>query len=138
MAFPKTTSILTMCSPQIRGGNRDRNVMMWSIEEDLVAKDGIPRTIELPLIVTTKSQGRFSAQVTVKAHYGFWRGALARGVPVLGKNDSPLFFDPVMLASMATTNTSRGPDGRLVVEQAGAFDDLDLSKYSTFQTKPVD
>lgn len=122
----------------VRGGGRNRNAITWSIEEDHVAKAGIPRIVELPLIVTRETQARFSARVTVKAHYGFWRGALARSVPVLGKNDSPLFFDPTSLESMAKTGTSRGPDGTFIVEQAGLFDDLDLSSLSTFRVTKLE
>jgi hypothetical protein len=121
----------------VRGGGRNRNAITWSIEEDHVAKEGLPRTIELPLIVTRESRGRFSARVTVKAHYGFWRGAIARSVPVLGKNDSPLYFDPTSLDSLIEKGKNKGPDGQLIVEQAGMFDDLDLSDFSTFRTSKL-
>jgi hypothetical protein len=67
----------------------------------------------------------------VKAHFGFWRGTLARSVPVLGRNDEPLFFDPETLVRMAGEGVERGPDGRLIAEDIGGLDGVDLRGRSS-------
>ncbi|KAJ4354320.1 uncharacterized protein N0V89_006055 [Didymosphaeria variabile] len=115
----------------VRGGGRHRNSITWVVEQDSVEKSGIPRDIKLPLIVTRQNNNRFSARVTVKAHYGFWRGALARSVPVVGKNEEPLYFDPATLEDMIKDGT-RGPDGTPVVELCEKFDEADLKSCSSF------
>ncbi|KAK7177631.1 hypothetical protein DPSP01_002398 [Paraphaeosphaeria sporulosa] len=115
----------------VRGGGRHRNSVTWVIEQDSVEKGGIPRDIKLPLIVTRQNNNRFSARVTVKAHYGFRRGPLARSVPVVGKNEEPLYFDPATLDDMIE-NGSRGPDGTPIVESCGIFDEKDLKNCSSF------
>jgi hypothetical protein len=117
----------------VPGGGRNRNAITWTIEEDRVAKTGIPRHIELPLIITLQDEGRFCARVTVKAHYGFWRGALARSIPVLGKNDQPLYFDPPVMLSLATMGVEKGLDGKPIVENGGEFDQVDLAELSSFK-----
>jgi len=114
----------------VRGGGKHRNSITWSIEQDAVAESGIPRNIELPLVITTRGESRFSAKVTVKAHYGFRRGPLAR---VLGKNDEPLFFDPMVLESMANMGVEKGPDGKFIVKHSGPFDSVDLRSLSSFK-----
>lgn len=81
---------------------KQTHAISWRIDEDIVAKQGVPREIVLPLIVVFQGEGRFSARVTVGAHYGFWRGVLARKVPVLGHSDKPLFFDPSKLTALVT------------------------------------
>lgn len=106
--------------------------MTWTVEQDDVEKSGIPREIRLPFIVTRQNKGRFLARVTIKAHYGFWRGALARNVPVVGKNDHPLYFDPSTLEEMEKSK-KKGPDGKLVAEACGIFDDLELERWSTLR-----
>ncbi|KAF1957693.1 hypothetical protein CC80DRAFT_592202 [Byssothecium circinans] len=115
----------------VRGGGRNRNSITWVIEQDSIQKSGIPRDIKLPLIVTRQSGGRFLARVTVKVHYGFWRGALARSIPVVGKNDEPLYFDPATVEAMAQ-NGEKGPDGTPVAELCGPFDGIDLKDWSSF------
>jgi len=116
----------------VRGGGRHLNALTWTIEEDRIAKAGIPRDLLLPLIVTHQSQ-RFRARVTVKAHFGLWRGTLARSVPVLGRNDEPLFFDPGALEKMAREGVERGPDGKLIAEEVEALDGLDLRVWSSLE-----
>ncbi|KAF1991486.1 hypothetical protein K402DRAFT_388884 [Aulographum hederae CBS 113979] len=74
-----------------------------------------------PEITTTTGQtpgrgNRFALHLTLHAHYGFWRGPIAHTVPVLGKNDEPVYFDPDVLEQMAERG-DRGVDGRLVVER---------------------
>ncbi|KAF2469214.1 uncharacterized protein BDR25DRAFT_51859 [Lindgomyces ingoldianus] len=114
----------------VRGGGRNHNIISWVVEQDSVAKAGIPRAIRLPLIVTRPIGGRFSARVTITAHYGFWRGKLARSIPVVGKNNDQLYFDPATLAAMAETG-EKGVDGTAVAEQVGALDDVDLVSWSS-------
>ncbi|KAF2653631.1 hypothetical protein K491DRAFT_680400 [Lophiostoma macrostomum CBS 122681] len=120
----------------VRGGGRNRNSITWVIEQDSVAKSGIPREIRLPLIVTRPGGARFSARVTVKVHYGFWRGALARSVPVVGKNHEPLFFDLQTLREVAERG-EKGVDGtriaEVVGEMEGRLDGVDLGSLSSFQ-----
>ncbi|KAF2105078.1 hypothetical protein NA57DRAFT_51857 [Rhizodiscina lignyota] len=116
----------------VRGGGRRRNAIIWTIREDEVAKQGIPHIVDLPLIVTRPGEGRFSATIQVKAHYGFWRGPLARTIPVLGKNDAPVFFDPPTLTSLAALGVERGPDGELIAQHGGSFDAVDLQTMSSF------
>jgi hypothetical protein len=101
------------------------------VEQDSVERAGIPRDIRLPLVVTRQNNNRFSARVIVKAHYGFWRGALARSVPVVGKNEEPLYFEPATLHDMIE-NRDRGPDGTPIVEWCGTFDETDLKSCSSF------
>ncbi|KAL1599820.1 hypothetical protein SLS60_007625 [Paraconiothyrium brasiliense] len=115
----------------VRGGGRHRNSITWVVEQDSIEKSGIPRDIRLPLIVTRQNNNRFSARVSVKVHYGFWRGALARSVPVVGKNEEPLYFDPLTLEDMLEVGV-RGPDGTPVVESCGKFDETDLKSCSSF------
>ncbi|KAJ4288969.1 hypothetical protein N0V90_011311 [Kalmusia sp. IMI 367209] len=115
----------------VRGGGRNRNSITWVVEQDSVEKSGIPRDIRLPLIVTRQNGGRFLARITVKAHYGFWRGALARSIPVVGKNDEPLYFDPATLENMAKDG-EKGPDGTLVAESCESFDGIDLKSWGSF------
>ena len=115
----------------MRGGGRYRNAITWTIEENRIAKSGVPRDVLLPLVVTHRSR-RFRARVTVKAHFGFWRGALARSVPVLGRNDEPLYFEPAVLKSMAERGLDKGPDGTLVAEEVGSLDGEDLQAWSSF------
>ncbi|KAF2450171.1 hypothetical protein P171DRAFT_479280 [Karstenula rhodostoma CBS 690.94] len=115
----------------VRGGGRHRNSVTWVVEQDSIEKAGIPRDIKLPFIVTRQNNNRFSARVTVKAHYGFRRGPLARSVPVVGKNEEPLYFDPATLEDMIE-NGNRGPDGTPIVESCGMFDEKDLKSCSSF------
>lgn len=119
----------------VRGGGRNRNSITWVVEQDAVEKSGIPREIRLPLIVTRPGDRRFSACVTVKAHYGFWRGALARSVPVIGKNNEPIYFDPATLESVAKSR-QRGNDGTIIAELYGPFDKVDLMTWSSFPKMP--
>lgn len=114
----------------VRGGGRHRNSITWTVEQDSVEKSGIPRDIKLPLIVTRQNNNRFSARVTVKAHYGFWRGALARSVPVVGNNEQPLYFDPATLENLVE-NGAKGPDGTAIVQSCGILDEVNLKKYSS-------
>lgn len=115
----------------VRGGGRNRNSITWMVEQNAVQRSGIPRDIRLPLIVTRAGSGRFSARVTVKAHYGFWRGPLARSIPVIGKNDEPLYFDPSKLESMVDAK-ERGPYGTLIAESCGVLNEVDLESLSSF------
>lgn len=114
----------------LRGGGRHRNSVGWVIKEDKVSRGGVPEALRLPIIVARPSATRFSARVTIKAHYGFWRGRLARSIPVVGKNDDPLYFDPKTLEEMMEKGT-RGVDGTKIAEHVGELDALDLGKWSS-------
>jgi hypothetical protein len=108
---------------------RNRNEITWVLTENGISRKGVPRSLELPIIVSPRSGRRFSAKVTVHAHYGIWRGPLAKTIPVLGKNDDPLFFDPLVLEEMAARR-SRGFDRSIIVERAGILEDHDLDQIA--------
>lgn len=119
----------------------DDNSLVVSVAEDPVDAGGIPKHLVLPLIVTVspqkKKQGargrgqgrRFSMRVEVNARFGFWRhGVLADIVPVLGRADEPLYFDPgVMQQWMEEGRTGMG--GIKVVDWRGELESLDLGEY---------
>jgi hypothetical protein len=100
---------------------RDLNQVTWVIRENSVSKAGIPTSIELPIILMPTANRRFSAKIAVHAEYGFWQGPWAEKVPVLGKNDDPLYFDPVEL-ELREAEAARGKDGELIVERVGELD----------------
>jgi hypothetical protein len=100
---------------------RDLNQVTWVIREHSVSKTGIPTSIKLPIIVMPTANRRFSAKIAVHAEYGFWQGPWAEMVPVLGKNDDPLYFDPDEL-ELREVEAARGKDGELIVERVGELD----------------
>ena len=112
-------------------GRPARNKITWSIEEDRIMKKGMPREMQMPLIVTMKEERRFSAKVVVSAHYAFKRGLYSKLVPVIGRDADPLYFDPSVLHELAR-DSKTGLDGKPIAETMGSFDDLALPKYSSF------
>ena len=116
----------------VRSGRPTKNNVTWTIEEDHLKKDGLPREMHLPLIVTCKQPRRFSARITVSAKYALIRGQLAKLVPVVGKMDEPLYFDPAALRAAAEEKQS-GPDGTPVAMDLGDLNDVSLIEYSSFQ-----
>ena len=115
----------------VRGGWRTKNNVTWTINEDRLKKDGLPREMCMPIIVTCKQPRRFSAQVTVSAHYALIRGQLAKMIPVIGKMDEPLYFDPATLRAAIEEKRS-GPDGTPIAMDLGNLNDVPLSEYSSF------
>ncbi|KAK7994556.1 hypothetical protein PG991_016144 [Apiospora marii] len=121
----------------------DDNSLIVSVAEDPVDAGGIPKHLVLPLIVTVPPQKkgkrrrggsngrRFSMRVEVNARFGFWRhGMLADIVPVLGRADEPLYFDPgVMQQWMEEGRTGVG--GIKVVEWRSELKNVDLGQYSS-------
>lgn len=112
-------------------GQRARNKIIWSIEEDRILKTGMPREMRLPLIVNMKEERRFSARVIVSAHYAFKRGFYSKLVPVIGKNVDPLYFDPGILRGLAREQKT-GLDGRPIAGVLGSLDDISLELCSSF------
>ncbi|KAH8892519.1 hypothetical protein GQ53DRAFT_746060 [Thozetella sp. PMI_491] len=110
---------------------RQRNSLIVTVAEDPIDAAGIPDYLTIPLIVTHHSR-RFSMRVTLHARFGFWRGKLAEIVPVLGRTDEPLFFDPLQMRQMMD-NGQRGIGGTKVVEWHGELEDIDLLHYSSLK-----
>ena len=90
-----------------------RNSLRISIMENPIDAHGILPYLVAPLIVTHHHR-RFKMRVTVSSTFGFWRGMLAESVPVLGRSDDPLFFDPDVLKKMAEAE-AKGRGGVKVV-----------------------
>ena len=117
-----------------RDGRPNRNIIRWTIEEDHILELGMPHEMRLPVIINMQEPRRFSAKVTVSAHYMFMRGTLAKMFPVIGRNDDPLFFDNAILKEIATNKTKVSADGTRIAEMAGNLNDymLDTLEYSSF------
>ncbi|KAF5681878.1 hypothetical protein FCIRC_5307 [Fusarium circinatum] len=75
-----------------------------------------------------------STRAGIHARFGFWRGKLAEVVPILGRADEPLFFDPLVM-SRAMEKGRRGVNGEKVVEWRGALDEVALQEYSSLIDK---
>lgn len=116
-------------------GRPTRNKVTWTIEEDRLKRDGMPREMCMAVIITRRQSRRFSAKVTVSAHYAVIRGQLAKMVPVIGKMDDPLYFDPIALEA-AVDQSQTGPDGTLVAQNIGNLGDVSLPEFSTFKARP--
>lgn len=117
----------------ISSGRGSKNKVTWTIREDRLKNDGVPREMRMPIIVTSKEPRRFSARVTVSAHYAMVRGQLAKMIPVIGKMDDPLFFDPVAI-KIAADEGQTGPDGKLIAHDVENLNGLSLVEFSSFQT----
>ncbi len=116
----------------VPGGRPTWSTILWIITENEISNAGIPREMQLPLIVTAKEGRRFACKLVVNASYGMRRGVVARNIPVLGKRDDPLFFDPTALEQMATAGSRSMIDGELIATKVGSLDTVDLSSYSSF------
>ena len=116
----------------VRSGRGTRNKVTWTVKEDRLKKDGLPPEMHMPIIVTSKEPRRFLARVTVSAHYAIVRGQLARMIPVIGKMDEPLYFDPAALDAAIEGNQT-GPDGTPVAQNIGNLNEVSLAGFSSFQ-----
>ena len=128
MTLPRESQIIVH---GLARGRPARNRISWAILEDEILKTGMPGKMQMPVIVTMKQMQRFSAKVTVKAHYSFIKGVITKMVPVIGKMDDPLYFDPSVLDEKATSE-ERGLDSRRIAERVGELKDVRLGDYSTF------
>ncbi|KAI0134493.1 hypothetical protein BJ170DRAFT_591468 [Xylariales sp. AK1849] len=111
-----------------------RNSLLVTVAEDPVDAAGIPEYLTIPLIITHHTR-RFSMRVALNATYGFWRGKLAEMVPVLGRADEPLYFDPLVMRRMMDKG-QRGTGGVKVIEWRGKLEDIDLHEYCSLTSKP--
>lgn len=113
-------------------GRGSKNKVTWTVREDRLKKDGVPREMRMSIVVTSKEPRRFSARVIIWAHYAIVRGQLAKMVPVMGKMDDPLYFDPTALEAAVEENQT-GPDGTPVAQNIGNLNDIALVEFSSFQ-----
>lgn len=128
----RTRTVTGAVKVKVARRGRQRNSLAVTVTEDPVDAAGIPDYLTIPIIVAHHTR-RFSMRVTVNAKYGFWRGKLAEMVPVLGRADEPLYFDPlVMHQKMEKGQTGIG--GVNVVEWRGELDAIDLREYSSLPT----
>lgn len=118
----------------VRTGRPSKNKVVWTVGEDQLKRDGVPREMWMPIIVTSKQPRRFSAKVTVSAHYAIIRGQLANMVPMIGKMDEPLYFDPAALKA-AIEEYQTGLDGTPIAQNMGDFNDksFSLADYCSFR-----
>ncbi|RBR23102.1 uncharacterized protein FIESC28_04097 [Fusarium coffeatum] len=106
-----------------------RNILYVRVEENAVDKAGVPDYLVVPFIITHQSR-RFRMRVAIHARFGLWRGKLADVVPILGRADEPLYFDPLVMRRVMEQGR-RGVDGERVVEWRGALDEVMLQEYSS-------
>ncbi|KAK8075801.1 hypothetical protein PG997_010464 [Apiospora hydei] len=114
----------------------DCNSLIIFVAEDSVDAAGIPEHMTIPLIVTVPPQThacgkgrRFSMRVEVNARFGFWRhGLLADIVPVLGRVDEPLYFDPGVMHQWMEEGR-KGVGGIKVVQWLGELEGVNLEEY---------
>lgn len=121
-----TVTVKTMITGQ------RRNQLLVAVKENPVDAYGIPSFLVVPLVVTHTSR-RFSMRVNVRATYGFWRGKLAEMVPILGRTDEPLFFDPKVLAQKMESK-EKGVGGINVVEGVKSLDNIDLRLHTSLRS----
>ena len=131
--FPKESKLVVH---GVRDGPSPWNIIRWTISEDRILEQGMPCEMKLPVIVNMKESRRFSAHVTVSAHYMFVKGTLAKMFPVIGKYDDPLFFNHDILEDLASNQAQTSADGTPIAEIVGKLDDVDLgtAQYSSFAT----
>ncbi|KAF5614234.1 uncharacterized protein FSUBG_114 [Fusarium subglutinans] len=110
-----------------------QNKLHVRVEESSVDEAGVPKYLVVPFIIGHRSR-RFRIRVGIHARFGFWRGKLAEVVPILGRADEPLFFDPLVM-SRAMEKGRRGVNGEKVVEWRGALDKVALQEYSSLIDK---
>lgn len=107
---------------------RQSNSLQVTVTEDSVDRAGVPQYLRIPVILTHQAR-RFSMRVVVKARFGFWRGKLAETVPVLGRADEPLYFDPLEMHQMAERGQKGKRDGVQLVERRGELEDINLREH---------
>ncbi|KAF5561143.1 hypothetical protein FPHYL_6331 [Fusarium phyllophilum] len=114
---------------QVKHNGPGQNKLHVRVEESSVDKAGVPDYLVVPFIIRHRSR-RFRMRVGIHARFGFWRGKLAEVVPILGRADEPLFFDPLVM-SRAMEKGRRGVNGEKVVEWRGVLDEVALQEYSS-------
>jgi hypothetical protein len=113
-------------------GSPVKHKVVWRVSENLISKLGIPKEMRLPFIVRPQNGRRFLAKLVLHASYGIWRGPLASMVPIVGKSDDPIYFDPTTLERMARQRDCSRFDGKTVEEEVGDLAQCDLSKHLSF------
>ncbi|KAF8247120.1 hypothetical protein K440DRAFT_661606 [Wilcoxina mikolae CBS 423.85] len=98
-----------------------QNQIVWTILEDNVLKNGIPGVLEFAVFVGYIEGRRFSVSVRVSAELGWNFFRSLKPTPVLGRNSDPVLFNPEHLRRL-----SKG-EGKVIVEDKGALDELNLS-----------
>lgn len=128
VAIPQESSL------KVHGTRPKPNRITWTIEENRLLAQGMPREVKLPLIINTKEGRRFSAKVVVAAHFLFMSQRLAKTFPVIGRHDVPLYFDPIVLRDLAETGAPTSSDGSPVSEWVGELSIIELGapEYSSF------
>ncbi|KAK0389307.1 hypothetical protein NLU13_2882 [Sarocladium strictum] len=111
----------------------DQNILHVRVEEDAVDKKGVPDHLVVPFIIIHRSR-RFRMQLAVHARYGLWRGKPADLVPILGRADEPLYFDPLVMRRIMDKGR-RGINGEKVIEWRGALEEVNLQDYSSLVTE---
>ncbi|KAK7961636.1 uncharacterized protein PG986_002461 [Apiospora aurea] len=115
----------------------DCNSLIVAVAEDAVDAAGIPEHMVLPLIVAVppQQQGsgsrgkRFSMRVEVNARFGFWRhGILADIVPIMGRADEPLYFDPGVMHQWMEEGR-KGVGGVKAVQWHGDLEGVNLEEH---------
>jgi hypothetical protein len=114
---------------QVAHGGPGRNILYVRVEENAVDKAGVPNYLVVPFIITHQPR-RFRMRVAIHARFGLWRGKLADVVPILGRADEPLYFDPLVMRRVMEQGR-RGVDGERVVEWRGALNEIMLQEYSS-------
>ncbi|KAF5724401.1 hypothetical protein FMUND_858 [Fusarium mundagurra] len=118
---------------QVKHNGPGQNKLHVRVEESSVDKAGVPDYLLVPFIIRHRSR-RFRMRVGIHARFGFWRGKLAEVVPILGRADEPLFFDPLVMRR-AMEKGRRGVNGEKVVEWRGVLDEVALQEYSSLIDK---
>lgn len=116
-----------------RRKGRQRNSLLVTVSENAVDAAGIPRYLTIPLIITHHTR-RFSMGVSVNARYGFWQDRLSEMVPVIGRADEPLYFDPLVMRRIMEKG-QKGIGGVRVVQWGGELKDVDLRNYCSLTAK---
>lgn len=116
-------------------GSPVRHKAVWRVSENPISKLGIPKEMRLVLIVRPQNGRRFLARLVLHASYGLWRGPLASMVPIVGKSDDPIYFDPTTLERMARQRECSQFDGKIIAEEVGDLAQCDLSKHSSFPSE---
>lgn len=60
---------------------------------------------------------------------------MASIVPIVGKSDNPIYFDPTTLERMARQRECSRFNSKIVAEEVGNLDQCDISKYSCFPSE---
>jgi hypothetical protein len=129
----RTKTVTGAVNVKVTRRGRQRNSLLVTVVENPVDAAGIPDYLAIPIIITHHIR-RFSMRVVLNARYGFWRGKLAEMVPVLGRADEPLYFDPLVMHQKMEKG-QKGIGGVKVVEWRGELDAIDLREYCSLTAK---